>query len=133
MIRLSERVALVALLYFAIGMNAICCGAEDTHRKWTSYMKEPDSKVEYFYDAETLIKPSNGLLQMWRKKVFPAGAAQKEIVTLDEIDCREARYRSLELIVTYWDGTTRRYDTPSPWANVYTSSVEEFLMDQHCK
>jgi hypothetical protein len=70
---------------------------------------------------------------MWRKREFPPGAAQKEIVTLDEIDCRKTRYRTLELRVTYWDGTTGRSDNATQWVKIYKNSSEAYLMGEHCK
>ena len=132
--KLCRRLVILLLVYSTVCMSALYSrAAEESERKWTSYMRDRDTGVEYFYDKETLIKPSKEPIQVWRRRVFPTGASQKEIVTLDEIDCRKARYRSLELSVTYWDGTTKAYDKVSPWSNVYANSVEEFLMDEHCK
>jgi hypothetical protein len=70
---------------------------------------------------------------MWIKREFPPGAAQKEIVTLDEIDCREAQYRTLELRVTYRDGRTGRTDKATEWVKIYENSNEEYLMGEYCK
>jgi hypothetical protein len=70
---------------------------------------------------------------MWRKRVFPSWAFQKEIVTLDELNCQEARYRTRELRVTYGDGKTQTSDKVTPWANVFSSSPEEYLMNEYCK
>ena len=134
MMKLSRRLVLLLLVHCIVCASALYSGAADEpERKWTSYMRDRETRVEYFYDKEALVKPSKELIQVWRRRVFPTGASQKEIVTLDEIDCRKARYRSLELSVTYWDGTTKAYDKVSPWSNVYANSVEEFLMDEHCK
>ncbi len=134
MMKLSNRLMILFLVHCVVCTSALYSrAAEEPERKWTSYMRDRELGVEYFYDKEALVKPSKDLFQVWRKRVFPAGAAQKEIVTFDEMDCRGPRYRALELSVTYWDGTTKRYDRVGQWANVYTNSVEEFLMDEHCK
>jgi len=70
---------------------------------------------------------------MWRKRVFPSWAFQKEIVTLDDLDCREARYRTREVRVAHWDGAAQTSDEITAWANIYSSSPEEYLMDEYCK
>jgi hypothetical protein len=106
--------------------------SDETGRKWTSYWKN-DKGIESFCDLDSLMQPHKGFIQMWKKRVFPSGSAQKEIATRDEINCREAQWRTLELRVTYWDGTTRATDQAVSWGNVYTNSPEEYLMDQHCK
>jgi hypothetical protein len=106
--------------------------SDETGREWTSYWKN-DKGIESFCDLDSLMQPHKGFIQMWRKRVFPSGSAQKEIATRDEINCREAQWRTLELRVTYWDGTTRATDQAVSWGSVYTNSPEEYLMDQHCK
>jgi hypothetical protein len=106
--------------------------SDEAGRKWTSYWKDGNG-IESFYDEDGLLQPRRGFIQLWRMKVFPAGSAQKEVVTRDEINCREAQWRTLELRVTYWDGTTRASDKATPWGNVYARSAEEYLIDQHCK
>lgn len=106
--------------------------SEEAGRKWISYMEDANG-VEYFYDKDTIAHPSKSLVQMWRKREFPSGASQKEIAALDEIDCGGARYRSLELRVTYRDGAIRTFDKVTPWAKIYADSAEEYLMDQYCK
>ncbi len=100
-------------------------------RTWTLYFRNDDG-VQWFLDEETL-QPSSGLLQMWRKRMFPQWAFQKEIVTLDEINCRQARYRTKELRVTNWNGTYQTSDKITPWANVFSGSPEAYLMDEYCK
>ena len=99
-------------------------------RKWTSYAR--DQSAEYFYDKDAITQSSKGLLRMWRKREFPSGAAQKEIVTLDEINCPKQEYRTLGLRVTYWDGKTGLSDTPTRWAQIWADTAEEYLMDEHC-
>jgi len=106
--------------------------SDEAGRKWTSYWKDGKG-TESFYDEDGLLQPRKGFIQLWRKRVFPSGSAQKEIVTRDEINCREAQWRTLELRVSYWDGTTRTSDKATSWGNVYPKSPEEYLIDQHCK
>ena len=106
-------------------------GAEEAGRKWISYMRDDDG-TEYFYDRDALAESSAGVIRIWRKREFASGAAQREIVTLDEIDCRKTRYRTLELRVTYWDGRTGTSDKATRWVEIYQDSTEEYLMDEHC-
>jgi len=103
-----------------------------TGRTWTRYFANDDG-LEWFLDEGPPLQPSRDVVQMWRKRVFPSWAFQKEIVTLDDLDCREARYRTRELRVTYWDGKTQTSDKVTPWANVFSSSPEEYLMNEYCK
>jgi hypothetical protein len=134
MIKLSKTLAVLLLAQVVVCMSTVySSAAEEPERKWISYMRNEDTSLEYFYDKDALVKTSKNVLQVWRKRVFAPGSAQKEIVTFDQIDCREAEYRSLQLSVTYWDGTAKTFDKVSPWAHVYTNSAEEYLMDQHCK
>ncbi len=104
----------------------------NTGRKWTSYGKDGDG-IGYFYDKDAITRPSKDLVRVWRKREFPSGVRQKEIVTLDEIDCRGARYRSVNLRVTYRDGTTQAFDKATPWTKIYVDSAEEYLMGEYCK
>jgi len=106
--------------------------AGEDGRRWTKYMTDEDD-TKHFYDEGAIIQSSNNIIRMWRKREFPPGAAQKEIVTLDEIDCRKTRYRTLELRVTYWDGTTGRSDNATQWVKIYKNSSEAYLMGEHCK
>jgi hypothetical protein len=102
-----------------------------TGRTWTLYFRNDDG-LEWFLD-EGGLQPSGSAIQMWRKRLFPRWAFQKEIVTLDEINCREARYRTRELRVTPWDGASQTSDKVTPWANVFSGSPEEYLMNEYCK
>jgi hypothetical protein len=100
-------------------------------RTWTLYFRNDDG-VEWFID-EGVVKPSSTAIRLWRKRVFPRWAFQKELVTLDEINCREARYRTRELRVTSWDGATQTSDEVTPWSNIFSNSPEEYLMNEYCK
>jgi len=59
-------------------LRDISSGSQQAGRKWSSYMRD-ENGTEYFYDKDAIIQPSKGLLRMWRKREFPAGAAQKEL------------------------------------------------------
>jgi hypothetical protein len=133
MMKLARTLAVLFLVHLIVCMSALySSAAEESKRKWTSYMR--DSTAEYFYDKDALIKGPKGTLQVWRKRVFSTRSAQKEIVTFEQIQCnRRAKYRSLRLTVTYWDGTSKTWDQTSRWADVHPGSPEEYLMDHHCK
>jgi hypothetical protein len=106
--------------------------AGDEGRKWTKYMTDEED-IKHFCDEDAIVRPSKGIIQIWRKREFPPGATQKAIVTLDEIDCRKAECRTLELRVTYRDGTTGKSDKPTGWIKIYANSDEEYLMGEYCK
>ena len=99
-------------------------------RTWTIYFRNDDG-VEWFLDEGTLKRTRDGI-EIWRRRTFPHWAFQKEIVTLDALNCSEERYRALELRVTGWDGSSQRTDKASPWANVYSNSPEHYLMKVYC-
>jgi hypothetical protein len=104
---------------------------DETGRAWTLYFRNDDG-VQWYVDQGSF-EPSRTLIQMWRKRVFPQWAKQKEIVTLDEINCRQTRFRTLQLRVTHWDGRTQMSDKVTPWAKIYSSSAEEYLTGEYCK
>lgn len=104
---------------------------DETGRTWTLYFRNDDG-VKWYLDQNSF-EPSRTLIQMWRKRVFPQWAKQKEIVTLDEINCRQTRFRTLQLRVTHWDGRTQMSDKVTPWAKIYSSSAEEYLTGEYCK
>jgi hypothetical protein len=135
MIKLSRTLAILLLAQVVVCMSMLySSAAEESERKWTSYLRGRDNGVEYFYDKSALIKTSQGTLQVWRKRVFPPGSAQKEIVTFDQIQCGAGEeHRTLQLSVTNWDGTTQVFDKFSPWAHIYTNSPEQYLVGEHCK
>ncbi len=101
-------------------------------RKWTKYKTDEDD-VKYFYDEDAVIRSSGNIIQVWRKREFPSGAGQRLLVTLEEIDCRQAQYRTLELCVTYWDGTTGRSDKPTKWIKIYENTHQSYFMSEYCK
>ncbi len=102
------------------------------YRNWTKYMTDDDD-IKYFCDEGAIIHSPRNTVQVWIKREFPPEAAQREIVTRYEIDCGEARYRTLELRVTYPNGRMGRTDKPTKWVNIYDNSNEEYLRDEYCK
>ncbi|HME43763.1 MAG TPA: hypothetical protein VKF36_11800 [Syntrophorhabdales bacterium] len=133
MLKLSRKFVVLLLAHLILGASALYSeAADESERKWTSYMRGRDG-TEYFYDKGAVIETPQRTLQVWRKRVFRPGAAQKEIVTFDQLACdfRE-EYRTLRLSVTYWDGTTKVYDKWSPWAHIYANSPEQYLVNEHC-
>lgn len=131
--KLSRRFVVLLLAHLILGVSALySAAAEESERNWILYMRGRDG-TEYFYDKGAVIETPQRTLQVWRKRVFRPGAAQKEIVTFDQLACdvRE-EYRTLQLSVTYWDGTTKVYDKWSEWAHIYTNSPEQYLVNQHC-
>ena len=134
MMRLSRKLVVLSLVQFILCMGTLCsgAGADESERNWLMYMRGRDG-TEYFYDKGAVIETPEGYLQVWRKRVFRPGAAQKEIVTFDQLSCGgQEEYRSLQLSVTYWDGKTEVFSRISPWAHIYTNSPEQFLVDEHC-
>jgi hypothetical protein len=101
-----------------------------TGRTWTLYFRNDDG-VEWFMDEGTL-KPAGNGIELWRRMVFPRWAFQKEIVALDELNCSEERYRTHELRVIFWDGASQTSRKVTPWANVFSSSPEFYLMKVYC-
>jgi hypothetical protein len=130
--RLPKKLAILFLAQFIICTGMLCASAQETQRKWTSYAKDYH-EVEYFYDKDAVTRVSKYVIQVWRKRVFPAKSPQKEIVALDEINCRLQKYRSLELYVTAWDGSTKISKRPGVWATIWAKSAEEYHLDTDCK
>jgi hypothetical protein len=65
-------------------------------------------------------------VELWRKRTFPRWAMQKEIVTLDELNCRETRYRTREFRASYRDGTSLTSGKVTPRTNAYSNSPEYY-------
>ena len=77
--------------------------------------------------------PSKTLVHVWRRRTFPLHSPQKEIIAFDEIDCDDARYRSLKVEGVYWDGKTKMFNVVSPWTRIYADSPDEVLYIDVCK
>jgi hypothetical protein len=127
-----KKLAALLLAHLIICMSALYLSAEEAERKWTSYGKDAQ-EIEYYYDKDAIARPSANIIQVWRKRVFPQRSAQRDIVALDEINCRLQKYRALELHVTTWDGSTQITKKPGPWGTIWSKSAEEYFLDTHCK
>ena len=113
-------------------LPAVSSSAGEDGRKWTMYLiDQNDTKL--FYDQNGVMQSSKNIVQIWRKREFSPGAPQRQIVTLDEIDCRKAQYRTLVLGVAYWNGTTGRSDNPTRWMKILKGSGEAYLKGQYCQ
>ncbi len=135
---MKKIAASVSFLFLACLIVCMCAlsvnSAEEPGRAWTSYMRERDRSIEYFFDKEAMVKSPQNTLNVWRKKVFGEGAAQKEIITFDLLTCdSREEYRTTQLTVVYWDGTSKTYNRPGEWCHIYTNSPEQFLVDEYCK
>ncbi len=134
-VKLSRRFTVLFLVQLILCTGAFYANAgEEPERKWTSYMRERDRSIEYFFDKEAMVKSPQNTLNVWRKRVFAEGAAQKELITFDLLACdfRE-EYRTMQLTVVYRDGTSKTFDRPTPWIHIYTNSPEQYLVDEYCK
>jgi len=101
-------------------------------RKWESYASDRHM-VDYYYDKESVTFPSKTLVRAWRKRVFLPKSPQKEIISYDEIDCNNARYRSLEIEGVFWDGTSKTYKKISEWTPIYEGTPDEAFYLDRCK
>jgi hypothetical protein len=102
-------------------------------RTWVLYFRNDDGARWYLGQSELSQQSPGDVIALRRKRVFPSWALQQEIVTLDELDCREAQYRTRELRVTYWDGASQTSGKITPWAHIFSNSPEQYLMDTECK
>jgi hypothetical protein len=63
----------------------------------------------------------------------PGGRGLKEITTFDEIDCRNDRFRTLELQGVNADDTkTDIFRRVSPWNPIFQESADEYLLNHFC-
>jgi len=107
-------------------------GKEGRERKWENYASDANG-VDYYVDRETIAYLSKTIVHAWRKRTFLVKSPQKEIISFDEIDCGEARYRTLEVEGVYWDGRTKTFKAVSPWVRIFADSPDEVLYLDVCK
>jgi hypothetical protein len=100
-------------------------------RKWTEIMKTAND-VDHFYDKDSIVRQEKNIIQVWRRQVYPRRLPQQERISLDEIDCKREKYRSVEVHVKYWDNTTEEFKKVSPWATIWRGYPEEFFLEKHC-
>ncbi len=103
-------------------------------RQWENYAEDRGG-VLFYFERESVTYPSKDIIHVWRKRVFPGrSSSQKEIVSLDEINCKTEKYRSLELQGVNWDDTTTViYKRPTPWNTIYTDTADEYFLDNFCR
>ena len=107
-------------------------GKEGRERKWENYASDANG-VDYYVERETIAYLSKTIVHAWRKRTFLVKSPQKEIISFDEIDCGEARYRTLEVEGVYWDGRTKTFKAVSPWVRIFADSPDEVLYLDVCK
>lgn len=107
-------------------------GQAVTERKWELYASDRHM-VDYYVDKQSVTFPSKSLVRAWRKRAFPQKSAQKEIITFDEVDCNNARYRTLETQGVYWNGTSKTFKVVSQWNTIYEGTPDEVFLLDRCK
>jgi hypothetical protein len=109
-------------------------GLEWKERQWEQY-EQDKGKTVYYFEKDSLSYPSPHIIHVWRKRTFPTrSSSHKEIVSFDEIDCKNDKYRSLEVQALNWDDTpTPIYRKPSPWTNIYQDTPDEYFLDNFCR
>jgi hypothetical protein len=102
-------------------------------RKWEEHGRVRIGIV-YYYEKDSITYPSRGMIRVWRKRVLPDRMADKEIISLDEVDCQKEKFRSVFVQVLRKNDTIDTFKKPSEdWAQVFADSPEEYFMDHFCK
>jgi hypothetical protein len=132
--RMNWRTILFVILtvWFAALFGSLAMGEEEVNHKWLEYIKDGRG-VTYFYDKENITYPSSGIIKVWRKREFPVRSGQKAIVTLDEIDCFNQKYHSLQIQVVRWDDTVETFNRVQDWITIWGETPEEWFLDNSCK
>ena len=61
-------------------------------------------------------------------------SSHKEIITYDEMNCKDEKYRSLETQLVNWDGTTTDiFRRPTPWTTIYEETADDLILHDYCK
>lgn len=107
-------------------------GSKDTKQKWEFY-GESHNGIRCHYDKGSVIQLSDNTVRVLRKRTFPQGAAQKEIITLDEIDCRLRTFRTIELTIRNNDDSLETFSKVSGWSKIYGQTPEAYLLTDICK
>jgi hypothetical protein len=129
---LSRKLAALCAAHFVFCLSIVGATAQEADRTWTKYATD-NKEVEYSFDRDAVARPDKDILHVWRKRAFPQRSPMKEIVALDEFNCRLQQYRALELHVTGWDGNTRISNKVGPWTPIWADSPEEYFLDKVCK
>ncbi len=126
-IRLSISLAVCAAALVSIAVVGTAAESD----KWESYWKDRHD-VEHFYDKDHVEYPAKRMIKVYRKRVFPEGSQQKEIVSLDEVNCKTLKYRSLELTVIGFDDKSETTSVVSPWTLIWGNTADEWISDKLC-
>ncbi|MDR2018826.1 MAG: hypothetical protein LBQ00_08195 [Syntrophobacterales bacterium] len=113
-------------------LGLVAVGAEEVDHKWQEYMKDGRG-LTYYYDKESITFPSGGIIKLWRKREFPVRAAQKTIMSLDEIDCYKQKYRSVQMQVAQWNEEVETFSRVQDWMTIWGDTPEEWFLDNTCK
>lgn len=103
-----------------------------TNIKWEKYDTDSNG-VQYFYDRGSISYASPNVLQVRRQRIFPQEAQYTRVITLDQIDCTEQRYRTMEITVTNKDGSTQEFKKASRWAYIHLGMPEGYFLREHCE
>jgi hypothetical protein len=101
-------------------------------RRWVVYGMS-SAGVSLLVDKGSVTPMSNGILQFWRRRTFPERSYQKEIISLEEVDCRRNKYRTLEVQGVYWDGRHEGSKAATSWTRFYDDTTEDRLFLDTCK
>jgi hypothetical protein len=90
--------------------------------------------IQYYYEKDSIEYPSRGMMKIWRKRVLPARMSDKEIISLDQFDCKEQKYRSVFIQVVRKNDMVDTFKKPSEdWNQIFPDSPEEYFLDIYCK
>ncbi len=130
---MTAKTFLSLILYTAVALLAttFCTAAEPDKDGWTKYYVDRMG-VDYFYDKDHVEYPSKGLIKVIRKRIFPKGSQQKEIISIDEMNCGTLKHRSLGLTTVAFDGDSKTTNLNSEWAYVWGNTPEEWITDKLC-
>jgi hypothetical protein len=121
--------ALLVLLLCAVNVFA---QVPEKPEKWVD--RGRDSLGVNFFSAENPVEGAGtNLVKIWKKRIFPRGAYQQEILSLDEYDCYERTYRTVTLEVTDWNNQVQSTDKPSEWMAIYADMVEWDILNKVCR
>ena len=133
--RLTISIFLSMALFVLTGIPSLCRGADELGEpgdKWEKYVADKWGVI-YYYDKDSVVMPTMGILKLWRKRDFRVGSAQKEIISYDEIDCVKQKYRSLQLRVVGQDDKVETTNRVLEWATIYGDHPEEWFLDNTCR
>ncbi len=134
MMKMRQRhVALAGVTLGVLLLSCVAVFAEvpDKPEKWVD--RGRDSRGVNFFSAEGPVEGAGtNLVKIWKKRIFPKGSYQQEIVSLDEYDCYERTYRTVILEVTDWNNQVQSTDKPSEWMAIYGDMVEWEILHKVC-